>query len=133
MEALKMAEEHELTFDDEVVAQLKPLLIDGNQLLLSYDDGVGPYSHHGLVALQVSFQLVVVGKDANVDDYQALIPSNLGPVRYKDYSGRFLGKQLHATFNRLMHAIKLSDEGEQIDDNVEVIVDASASQPAQSN
>lgn len=124
-----MAEENELTFDDAVVAQLKPLLVDGNQLLLSYDDGVGSYSHHGLVALQVSFQLVVVGKDANVDDYQALIPSNLGPVRYKDYSG----KQLHATFNRLMHAIKLSDEGEQIDDNVEVIVDASAIKPAQSN
>ncbi|HAT54534.1 MAG TPA: iron-sulfur cluster biosynthesis family protein [Lactobacillus sp.] len=124
-----MSETRELTFDDEVLAQLKPLLIDGNQLLLSYDDGVGPYSHHGLVALQVSFQWVIVGKDANIDDYQAVIPSNIGPVRYKDYSGRFLGSQLHATFNHLMHAIKLSDEGEQIDDNVEIVVDKSASQP----
>ncbi|GAB6092086.1 iron-sulfur cluster biosynthesis family protein [Furfurilactobacillus curtus] len=121
-----MAAQHELSFDDEVKAQLQPLLKGGNQLLLSYDDGVGPYSHHGLVALQVSFQFVIVGQDADVSDYEETLPSNLGPVRYKGYSGRFLGHKLHASFNTLMHAIKLSDEGEQIDDNVAVIVDDTA-------
>ncbi|GEK27753.1 iron-sulfur cluster biosynthesis family protein [Furfurilactobacillus siliginis] len=115
-----------ITFDEAVTEKLQPLLDHGNRLLLSYDDGVGPYSHHGLMALQVSFQFVVVGADANVDDYQAALTSALGPVLYKGYSGEFLGQDLHASFNKLMHTIRLTDAGEQIDDNVEVVVDESA-------
>ncbi|GKT03724.1 iron-sulfur cluster biosynthesis family protein [Furfurilactobacillus entadae] len=121
-----MATTHELTFSDAVLAKIKPLLIKGNRLLLSYDDGVGPYSHHGLMALQISFQLIVVGEAADITDYQATLPSNLGPVHYKDYSGEFLGHHLQADFNTLMHTIRLSDESEQIDDDVALIIDPSA-------
>lgn len=120
------AEVNSITFDAAVTEKLQSLLGHGNRLLLSYDDGVGPYSHHGLMALQVSFQFVVVGSEANIDDYQAELSSTLGSVFYKGYSSEFLRPDLHARFNNLMHTIRLTDAGEQIDDNVEVVVDDSA-------
>lgn len=111
----------QLTFSPEAIDHVKPYLNDHSKLLLSYDDGVGPYSHHGLVALQISFQLVVINDDMPATDYNVEIDTNFLPVYVKDYSQEMLGQNLTITEQAKYHTLVLADENDRIDENVEVV------------
>ncbi|MBT9671293.1 iron-sulfur cluster biosynthesis family protein [Secundilactobacillus kimchicus] len=110
-----------LTFSQAAIDHVKPYLNDQSKVLLSYDDGVGPYSHHGLVALQISFQLVVINADMPATDYNVEIESNFVPVYVKDYSERMLGQNLTLSEQPKYHTLILADENDRIDENVEVV------------
>ncbi len=50
----------ELTFDDAAIAKLSPMLGPDRQLLLTFEDGVGPYSQHAMIHMQVQFTLNII-------------------------------------------------------------------------
>lgn len=110
-----------LTISPEAIAKIKPHLNEHTRLLLSYDDGVGPYSHHGLVALQVSFQLVLINDDQPYKDYDEVVETNFEPVYIKAYSGKFLSDQMKLKLQPKYQTLVLSDDSEEIDQNVEIV------------
>ncbi|MTV81420.1 iron-sulfur cluster biosynthesis family protein [Secundilactobacillus folii] len=110
-----------LEISPEAIAKIKPHLNDHTRLLLSYDDGVGPYSHHGLVALQVSFQIVLINDDQPFDDYDEEIETNFQPMYIKSYSSRFLADQMNLKLQPKYQTLILSDNSEEIDQNVEIV------------
>lgn len=110
-----------LTISPEAIEKIKPHLNDHTRLLLSYDDGVGPYSHHGLVALQVSFQLVLINDDQSYKDYDEEVATNFEPVYIKSYSGKFLSDKMQLKLQPKYQTLVLSDDSEEIDQNVEIV------------
>lgn len=110
-----------LTLSPEAIEKIKPYLKDDTRLLLSYDDGVGPYSHHGLVALQVSFQLVLINNSQPFKDYDEEIETNLQPMYIESYSGRFLSDQMTLKLQPKYQTLILADDSEEIDQNVEIV------------
>lgn len=109
-----------LTVSDAALSILQPKLSDHTHILLSYDDGVGPYSHHGLVALQIAFKLILITDQMPMQDYDLKIDSNIGPIYAKDYSKEFFGPHLKIDFNSHYHLFSLVDDGEVIEDNLEI-------------
>ncbi len=103
------------------IDKIKAHLTDDTRVLLSYDDGVGPYSHHGLVALQVSFQLVLINKDMPYNDYDKELDSNLGTIYFKGYSEKFLGDNMKLTLQPRYNTLVLADDNDEIDENVEIV------------
>ncbi|KRN21420.1 hypothetical protein FD14_GL001072 [Secundilactobacillus similis DSM 23365 = JCM 2765] len=110
-----------LEFSDDAIARIKPHLTPNTRVLLSYDDGVGPYSHHGLVALQVSFQLVLITDTMSFKDYDEQLETNWVPVYVKGYSDEFLGDQMTLTLQPKYQTLVLADDSEKIDENVEIV------------
>lgn len=110
-----------LTLSPEAIAKIQPHLKDDTRILLSYDDGVGPYSHHGLVALQVSFQLVLINDSQPFKDYDEEIETNLQPMYVKSYSDRFLSEQMTLKLQPKYQTLILADDSEVIDQNVEIV------------
>lgn len=110
-----------LTVSDAAVSVLQPQLGDQpTNILLSYDDGVGPYSHHGLVALQIAFKLIFITANMPMNDYGLKIDSNIGPIYAKKYSSEFFGPHLKIDFNARYHLLTLVDDGEIIEPNLEI-------------
>ncbi|WP_137597922.1 iron-sulfur cluster biosynthesis family protein [Paucilactobacillus kaifaensis] len=109
-----------LTISESALSILEPKLSDHTNILLSYDDGVGPYSHHGLVALQIAFKLILITDQMPMQDYDLKIDSNLGPIYAKGYSSEFFGSNLKIDFNPHYHLFSLVDDGEVIEDNLEI-------------
>ena len=54
-----------LTIADAAMEKINPILKaePGRRLIMMYEDGVSPYSHHGEVAMQVSFVFAVIRGD----------------------------------------------------------------------
>lgn len=109
-----------LTVTNQAMEALTPKLSDQPVILLSYDDGVGPYSPHGLEALQIAFKLVLISKTMPMKDYDLPIDSNLGTLYAKGYSKEFFGNNLKIDFNQAYHLFTLSDDGEVIENNLQV-------------
>lgn len=110
-----------IQISDAAMAVIKPHLDPHTRLLLSYDDGVGPYSHHGLVALQIAFQLVIISDEMPLADYDLAIESPLGPIYAKGYSKEFFGNNLKIDFKPNFNLLNLSDDGEVIEDNLQIV------------
>ncbi|KRM10167.1 iron-sulfur cluster biosynthesis family protein [Paucilactobacillus suebicus] len=109
-----------LTVTDSANNVIQEKAVNNPIILLSYDDGVGPYSPHGLEALQIAFKIVLISKDMQKKDYDLPIESNIGTIYAKGYSKRFLGSNLKIDFNANYHLLTLSDDGETIEDNLQI-------------
>ena len=48
------------------------------------------------------------------------MPSDLGPIHVKGYSARFFGSNLKIDFNARYHLLSLSDDGEVLEDNLQI-------------
>ncbi|QEA32422.1 iron-sulfur cluster biosynthesis family protein [Secundilactobacillus malefermentans] len=110
-----------LTISDEALAIIQPNIDPHTIMLLSYDDGVGPYSHHGLEALQIAFQLVLITDKMDKKDYDLQIKSNIGLIYAKGYSSEFFGENMKITYKPAFNLLNLSDDGEEIEDNLQII------------
>ena len=91
------------------------------KLLLSYDDGVGPYSKVGSCAIGTAFDIIAVQPGEKTPDYNAELSSDLGPFYYKKYSARYLDTGLKLDLNPQYQLISLSGTGGIIDGNVRII------------
>lgn len=100
--------------------RIKPYLNDETRLLLSLDDGVGPFSKVGSCALNIAFEIIAVNKDAETPDYQDVIESNVGPFYVKDYSTKYLDSNLKLDYKANRSALVLSGDSGIIDSGVRV-------------
>ncbi|UQS87407.1 iron-sulfur cluster biosynthesis family protein [Nicoliella spurrieriana] len=104
----------------EAKAKIEKVAGPHTKLLLSLDDGVGPFSDVGSCAVDTSFDLVVVDADLDVPDFNKIIDSNMGPVYYKDYSGQYVdapGLTLTVQYNQLA----LKNDSGLIDSGVAIL------------
>ncbi|MEJ6399818.1 iron-sulfur cluster biosynthesis family protein [Nicoliella lavandulae] len=93
-----------MVITDAAKAKIDQVFNSNDKLLLSLDDGVGPFSDEGSCSVDTSFDLVVVNADLDTPDYDKAIDSNMGPVYYKGYSGQYIddpGLKLDVQFNQL--------------------------------
>lgn len=111
----------EIVFDDAAIAKIKPHLNDANKLVLTFEDGVGPYSQHAMIHMQVQFTLGIVPKNAAAPDYDAVLASNLGPIAYKSYSAENLDAHMSVHLNTRMNQLTLSGDIGVIDSNMGLI------------
>lgn len=107
-----------IDFKPEALAKIQPHLGDGKKLLLTFEDGVGPYSQHAMIHMQIQFSFNVVAADADVSDYQTWLDSNLGKVGIKDYSAEDLDENMVVRLNESSDSLVLSGDGGIIDINL---------------
>ncbi|MCD2255596.1 iron-sulfur cluster biosynthesis family protein [Agrilactobacillus fermenti] len=105
-------------FDENVVAKIKANWQDGDRLLLTFEDGVGPYSQHAMIHMQVQFSINIIGSDMSLDTYDQTIDSNLGPVYIKGYSADSLDEHMTVKYKKTYDTMQLSGDVGVIDDNV---------------
>ncbi|MBW1605140.1 iron-sulfur cluster biosynthesis family protein [Lactobacillus sp. Sy-1] len=109
-----------MVITDEAKAKIEQVAGKNAKLLLSLDDGVGPFSDVGSCAVDTSFDLVVVDADLATPDFDKTIDSNMGPVYYKGYSGQYIddpGLTLTVQFNQLV----LKNDSGLIDSGVAIL------------
>lgn len=110
-----------IKFDDAAIAKIQPMLGDDKKLLLTFEDGVGQYSQHAMIHMQVQFSINIVAKDAPTDEYDETIPSNLGDMLIKGYSKEDLDNNMVISFKKNMNTLQLHGDGGPIDDNMGLI------------
>ncbi|WP_127849104.1 iron-sulfur cluster biosynthesis family protein [Lacticaseibacillus hulanensis] len=108
----------EIRFDDAAAAKIKAHLSPDKKLLLTFEDGVGPYSQHAMIHMQVQFTLNVVPVSDNAPEYDGTIDSNLGPIGYKSYSEEDLDAHMAVHLNERMNQLTLSGDIGIIDSNL---------------
>lgn len=89
---------------EKLVSYLDNAQVD---LLLDFDDGVGPLSPKGACALLTVFRLVVVKKGAYLKDYNASLASDIGLLRYKDYSETYMDEEMTLSVDPNTQALQL--------------------------
>ncbi|KRM17402.1 hypothetical protein FC40_GL001174 [Ligilactobacillus hayakitensis DSM 18933 = JCM 14209] len=100
----------ELFVTDTAKEKLQKYIDDPKaQLILDFDDGVGPLSLEGSCTLNNNFRVVVVDPkdDSYKKDYEKSMPSNIGPFLYKGYSEMYMDKKLKLDVNPATTMIKL--------------------------
>ncbi|BAP85651.1 hypothetical protein LOOC260_111120 [Paucilactobacillus hokkaidonensis JCM 18461] len=97
------------------------------KMLLSLDDGVGPFSGVGVCSLDTAFQLILVDKKLPIPDYNESFETEIGALYYKGYSKEYMNEDMKLDFKSNFQTMPLSGDGEMIDSNV-VILDLSKQQ-----
>ncbi|EPC69563.1 hypothetical protein Lpp126_18187, partial [Lacticaseibacillus paracasei subsp. paracasei Lpp126] len=92
----------QIHFDEGATEKIQPHLGDDKKLLLTFEDGVGPYSQHAMIHMQVQFSLNVVKASDPATDYDTEIDSNLGPILIKGYSQEDLNAHMNVHFNKTL-------------------------------
>lgn len=110
----------QLTFTDAAKERVEKYLGPDKKLLLSIDDGVGPFSKMGTCAQGGAFQLIVVNKRAHFTDFDAVLDSNLGPVEYKGYSKDQMDPAMKIGFNKTYFTMPMTSANGTLTDNVEL-------------
>ncbi|MDF7627082.1 iron-sulfur cluster biosynthesis family protein [Lactobacillaceae bacterium L1_55_11] len=110
----------EITFTPAAKERLEKYLGDDVTMVLDFDDGVGPFSHEANCTLSVSFNLLFVDKDADLHDFQLVIPSNLGEVHAKKYSEDQMQPEMTIDVKEKYLRYTLSGNGGMIDDSLGV-------------
>lgn len=83
-----------LTVTDRAYQKIMAHVPLNSKLLLSFDDGVGPFSKVGVCSLDTAFDIIAVDPDANVPDYDQALLSNKGSWAYKGYSKIYLNENM---------------------------------------
>ena len=108
----------ELYISKAAVRKLKKQLNFDNKILLSLDDGVGPFSKVGICSLEISFDIIEVGEDTVTPDYDQQLNTNLGIWWYKGYSKNYLDENLKLILKG--NQLVLSGNSGIIDSNVQL-------------
>ncbi len=96
-----------LKVEPEAQKKLQPLLDEGKDLLLDFDDGVGPLSNVGTCTLASVFRIVAVSPGAEEKDYNKSLNSNIGTFRYKGYSEMYMDDQMRLEINPVNKTLSL--------------------------
>lgn len=107
-----------ITLDEAAKEKLSAYLDSNKQLLLTFEDGVGPYSQHAMIHMQTQFSINIISPEMEKADYDEKIPSNIGYFWIKGYSKEDLQEEMRIKFNPRLSAFSLSGEGGMIDDNL---------------
>ena len=107
-----------ITFDEPALQKIQSHLNDKKKLLLTFEDGVGPYSQHAMIHMQVQFTLNIVDAAETAADYDTAVPSNLGDIWIKGYSSVDLDPNMTIRYQMNRGMFTLSGDGGMIDDNL---------------
>ncbi len=107
-----------IQFDTAAASKVREHLDDSKRLLFTFEDGVGDYSQHAMIHMQVQFTINVVGKDMPITGYNMVVHSNIGDLLIKDYSAEDLEENMTIKLNTHLGTLQLSGDGGAIDDNV---------------
>lgn len=111
-----------LTITDAAMEKINPILKaePGRRLIKMYEDGVSPYSHHGEVAMQVSFVFAVIRGDQPLEPwFDETIDSNIGPLPIKGYSKDYMVPNMVLDVKKFGGVVLRGDAG-VIDDTPEI-------------
>lgn len=108
----------DIKFDETVTKRIQDRWKDGDRLLLTFEDGVGPYSQHSMIHMQTQFTINIIGPEASLDTYDATIDSNLGKVYVKAYGMEGMDDHLVVRFHPQYDTMSLSGDSGDIDTNV---------------
>ncbi|TLQ16634.1 iron-sulfur cluster biosynthesis family protein [Lentilactobacillus parafarraginis] len=107
-----------LTITDQAFAKLREAVPADSRLLLSFDDGVGPFSKVGVCSLDTSYDIIAVAKDARTPDYEQTLATNHGDWQLKGYSAVYLDNNMKLDFKN--HQLVLSGESGILDSSVDI-------------
>ncbi|MFD0898085.1 iron-sulfur cluster biosynthesis family protein [Loigolactobacillus binensis] len=110
-----------IRFDDAAIAKLNPHLAADKKLLLTFEDGVGPYSQHAMIHMQVQFSINIIAATMSTAGYDQTITSNLGDLLVKGYSMDSLDENMVVHLNPNLNTLSLSGDGGLIDNNLGLI------------
>ena len=82
-----------ITLDEAAKEKLSAYLDSNKQLLLTFEDGVGPYSQHAMIHMQTQFSINIISPEMEKADYDEKIPSNIGDFWIKGYSRKICRKK----------------------------------------
>ncbi|MFD1317560.1 iron-sulfur cluster biosynthesis family protein [Loigolactobacillus zhaoyuanensis] len=108
----------QIHFDDAAAAKIKSHLAPGKKLLLTFEDGVGPYSQHAMIHMQVQFSINIIDATMSIEGYDQTITSNLGDFLVKGYSMDSLDENMAVHLNTSLNTLSLSGDGGLIDNNL---------------
>lgn len=107
-----------ITLDEAAKEKLTVYLGANKQLLLTFEDGVGPYSQHAMIHMQTQFSINIISTEMDKSDYDEKITSEIGDFWIKGYSKEDLQEEMKIKFNSRLSTFSLSGEGGMIDDNL---------------
>ncbi|AEV94748.1 iron-sulfur cluster biosynthesis family protein [Pediococcus claussenii] len=108
----------DIKFDETAINRVKPHLGNNKRLLLTFEDGVGAYSQHAMIHMQVQFSINIISNDMAIDEYDTTLTSNLGDVLIKGYSKEDLDDGLVISYNDKLNTLTLTGNGGVIDSNL---------------
>ncbi|WP_165003446.1 MULTISPECIES: iron-sulfur cluster biosynthesis family protein [unclassified Enterococcus] len=107
-----------IQFDEASAAKIRQHLVSGNKLLLTFEDGVGPYSQHAMIHMQVQFSINIIGPEMTTQGYDQKITSNIGDILVKGYSLEDLDEHMNIRLNTSHNTLSLSGDSGLIDNNL---------------
>ena len=111
----------EIQFDEAAAAKIKQHLAPGDRLLLTFEDGVGLYSQHAMIHMQIQFSINIISAEMSTAGYDQTISSNLGDFLVKGYSLEDLDENMVVHLNQTLNTMVLSGDGGVIDEGLGLI------------
>lgn len=111
----------EIILNEAAKEKLSAHLTQGEKILLTFEDGVGAYSQHAMIHMQVQFTINIIAADMAMAGYDTTIETNLVPFYIKGYSKEDLDEHMTLTLDTRLNSFVLSGDGGVIDDNVGLI------------
>ncbi|WP_159722629.1 iron-sulfur cluster biosynthesis family protein [Enterococcus sp. CSURQ0835] len=107
-----------ITIDDAAKKRLAEHLSPNKLVLLTFEDGVGPYSQHAMIHMQTQFSINIIDDTMEKADYDETIPTNLVDFWIKGYSKEDLQENMKLKLDERLDTFSLSGEGGMIDDTM---------------
>ncbi|MCD7084907.1 iron-sulfur cluster biosynthesis family protein [Limosilactobacillus fastidiosus] len=112
-----------LTVTETALERLKKYFSPNKQVVLDFDDGVGPFSAIGNCSLDANYRLIFVNKDMDLPDFNEKVSSNIGDIYIKSepYANVQFEKQMELRFDPKHFTMPLVSPTKILTDNVEVV------------
>ncbi|KRL26146.1 hypothetical protein FD27_GL001283 [Limosilactobacillus frumenti DSM 13145] len=112
-----------LTVTDAALNRIKKYLSPDKQIVLDFDDGVGPFSAIGNCNLEANYRLIFVNKDVDLPDFDEKVSSNIGDIYIKSelYANIQFEDQMEIRFDPRHFTMPLVSPTKTLTDNIEVV------------
>lgn len=112
-----------LTVTDAALNRIKKYLSPDKQIVLDFDDGVGPFSAIGNCNLETNYRLIFVNKDVDLPDFDEKVSSNIGDIYIKSelYANIQFEDQMEIRFDPRHFTMPLVSPTKTLTDNIEVV------------
>lgn len=112
-----------LTVTDDALDRIKKYISPDKQIVLDFDDGVGPFSAIGNCSLDANYRLIFVNKDVDLPDFDEKVSSNIGDIHIKSelYANIQFEDLMEIRFDPKHFTMPLVSPTKTLTDNIEVV------------
>lgn len=112
-----------LTVTDAALNRIKKYLSPDKQIVLDFDDGVGPFSAIGNCSLDANYRLIFANKDVDLPDFDEKVSSNIGDIYIKSelYANIQFEDHMEIRFDPQHFTMPLVSPTKTLTDNIEVV------------